>query len=733
MNLYPEHLADLRKSGLSDQTILDAKIYSVSSSDFSRKLGFNDPKIESLMAFPYPGCGGFERFKIFPPLDGRRYLQPKGSGSHLYIPDAVEKILGDPTIPIYITEGEKKTLKAIQEGLPCVGLGGLWNWSNGDDEKTLITDFDRIEFRGRLVFLVPDNDWLEPNRHGEQRNLQQAVFELGYRLIDRGAQVFVIELPPGPLKGLDDYLCQHTVEEFRSLSKFEIRKKTIAEMIEKVSLDNLKEILRRLGRVSATERAIYVKELANKLKIPKSAIESDIKKKIPKKEENKEKSTLFEEIEPWDEPVEGNEIANEIEAIIKKYVVMSEKQIFATTLWILLTYCYRSFFVVPLLVISSPEKRCGKTTLLQILSKLVYRPLFSCNISPSALYRTIQKYSPCLLIDEGDSFLNNNEELRGILNAGHTKENSFVIRTNKDSLEPEVFMTFAPKAIASIGKVPDTLVDRSIKIYLKRKRLEEKVKKLESANSFTDLKRKIFKWVIDCKSKLENTSPEIPEEVNNDRAIDNWFPLLAIADTIGGEWPKKIREAMFDLEVGTFQELTLNHILLEDIREIFTDRERISSKNLLEELLKMEDRPWSEYKRGRPLTINQLSRLLKPYGISPKTVRMSPEKTAKGFLKMDFEDVFKRYLPPLINESEKKSIYTPFQSVTTSQSNDFNNLDQFSKCNIGENVTVQKTANLLKLKECYCVTDPKGGKSVNFPAEGKETEEIDFTGMEIKW
>jgi hypothetical protein len=293
-------------------------------------------------------------------------------------------------------------------------------------------------------------------------------------------------------------------------------------------------------------------------------------------------------------------------------------------------------------------------------------------------------------------------------------------------------MTFGPKAIASIGKVPDTLIDRSIKIYLKRKKLGEKVKKLDSADSFTDLRRKMLGWAIDCKERLESASPEIPEEVSNDRAIDNWFPLLAIADTIGGEWPKKIRESMVDLEVGTFQELTLNEILFEDIREIFTDRERISSKDLVEELLKMEDRPWSEYKRGRPLTINMLARLLKNYGIYPKTIRMSPEKTAKGFLKMDFEDVFKRYLPPLINESEKKSIYTPFQSVTTSQSNDFNNLDKFSKCNIVENVTVQKTYNLLKSKDCYGVTVSEGGKKENFCAEDK-TEEVDLTQVEIKW
>jgi hypothetical protein len=104
-------------------------------------------------------------------------------------------ILKDPSTPIYIVEGEKKCLKGLQEGLSCIGLGGLWSWSDGSEEKNLIPDFDLIEWKGRTVYLVPDNDWLSPDRHGERKNLLEAVNGLAYRLIDRGARVFIVELP----------------------------------------------------------------------------------------------------------------------------------------------------------------------------------------------------------------------------------------------------------------------------------------------------------------------------------------------------------------------------------------------------------------------------------------------------------------------------------------------------------------------------------------------------------
>jgi len=279
LSFHPDHLADLqKKSGLSDDTIRESAIYSVTPADINRKLGFNDPRIESVLAFPYPGCDGFERYKLFPSLEDRKYHQHKGAGNHIYIPAAVASILKDPSTPIYITEGEKKALKTTQEGLPCIGMGGLWSWSDGTEEKTLIPDFDRITLEGRTVYLTPDNDMEQPDRHGERRNLRQAVYELGYRLIDRGAKVYLVELPQGPEKGVDDFLCHHTVDEFHSLPKRPIRKQTIEELIQDASLETLPEILKRLSTLKETERAVHISTLSKKMDIPKRAIQKDLKK-----------------------------------------------------------------------------------------------------------------------------------------------------------------------------------------------------------------------------------------------------------------------------------------------------------------------------------------------------------------------------------------------------------------------------------------------------------------------
>lgn len=191
-SLHPQHLQDLRKSDLSDETIREACIYSVTPRDINKKLGFNDPSVESMMAFPYPGQNGFERYKPFPIRAAKKYLQPKGSLNHLYIPDRVRSILSDPSIPLFITEGEKKVLKAIQEGLQCIGVSGWWNWSGGN--KTLISDFDDIVLKDRKIILIPDSDWKSINKHGYGKNIKPAIYELAGKLAERGAKIFLKEL-----------------------------------------------------------------------------------------------------------------------------------------------------------------------------------------------------------------------------------------------------------------------------------------------------------------------------------------------------------------------------------------------------------------------------------------------------------------------------------------------------------------------------------------------------------
>ena len=198
-SLHPNHLQDLRRSGLSDQTIEEAGIYSVAPCDIAKRLGFNSPKIESLLAFPYPGCAAFERFKVFPVRPGQKYLQPKNSKNHLYIPQKVWTVLQDVNTGFYITEGEKKALKAVQEGIFCIGVGGWWNWKNkGSDE--LISDFDLIRLGGRKITLVPDNDWRSLNKHGYEKNIKRAIYRLSKKLMEKGARVFIKELPAGAMR-----------------------------------------------------------------------------------------------------------------------------------------------------------------------------------------------------------------------------------------------------------------------------------------------------------------------------------------------------------------------------------------------------------------------------------------------------------------------------------------------------------------------------------------------------
>lgn len=291
LDLKPEHLSDLRKSGLTDDTILEAGIKSIPPERVEEKLGFGINSLASAYVLPYPGTTTYCRYKAFYAAgqesfpDGRtkpKYLTRKSAGNRLYIPPTVRPILDNPTIPLYITEGEKKSLKTCQEGINCIAISGLWNWKVRD-EYELILDFNEVTWDSRTVYLVPDNDFLNPNRKGDFKNLKQAVHELAYLLIDRGAKVFWVELPVGDEKiGLDDYLLLKTVEEFKKLPAHEIRKLTIKKEIEELNPDeanryDLDRIIKRIAKIkSETEKSLYIKELSDKLGVSKRAIQKDI-------------------------------------------------------------------------------------------------------------------------------------------------------------------------------------------------------------------------------------------------------------------------------------------------------------------------------------------------------------------------------------------------------------------------------------------------------------------------
>lgn len=355
----------------------------------------------------------------------------------------------------------------------------------------------------------------------------------------------------------------------------------------------------------------------------------------------------FKSVEPWDDAVTGEELIEEIIGSIRKYVVLPESSCVAVSLWVIHTHCFEAFHITPILAILSPEKQCGKTTLLDVLLCLVNRPMPTSNITTSAVFRVIESSRPTLLIDEADTFLRDNEELRGILNSGHRKGGQ-VVRTVGENLEVRSFSTYCPKSIALIGKLPDTLQDRSLSILLQRRSRDEVVDRFRS-NRISELEatiRKIARWAQDHIEALRIADPELPDFLYN-RAADNWSPVLAIADEIGNGWGDKARKAAQEISQGNADDTgSIRTLLLADIKDIFEARriDRLTSKDLVAALLEIEDRPWAEWK-GKSLSTNQLANLLRSFGIASGTIRPPSGNTAKGYKRDQFLEAWKHYLP----------------------------------------------------------------------------------------
>lgn len=462
-------------------------------------------------------------------------------------------------------------------------------------------------------------------------------------------------------------------------------------------MDTLKE----LAKLSAIEYDKMREEQAKVLGIRVGTMDTEVhklrKSSTPVADAGQGKTITFPEVEEWPHSVDGAELLNNIKDEIQRYVILYDYDSVAAALFVMFTYLFQSAICCPLLAVQSPEKRCGKTTLMSLLSYLVHNPLAASNISSAALFRVIEQYKPTLLIDEADSFLKENEELRGVLNSGHTRATAFVIRTTGDNHEPKQFSTWGPKIIALIGKLPDTLSDRSITINLKRKKSDEVVERLrlDQTTEFQVIKSKCLRWANDYNEIIKKKDPDVPTELN-DRAADNWRPLLAIADLAGGEWPQKAREAAIKLSGGEVAENTASIMLLEDFKTLFEHHgDKVPTNIIIEGLCENEERPWVTWNRGKPVTSRQIARLLNPFGILSKTIRLGSE-TSKGYEKQSFIDAFSRYLSAGGN-----------LSVTPSQVNVYAGLRGNSSVTSNNDVTDRKDSKSSIYAGCDGVTAKK--------------------------
>jgi len=351
----------------------------------------------------------------------------------------------------------------------------------------------------------------------------------------------------------------------------------------------------RLNLDSARERDRYLRRLAESFNIPLEKLQDQMRQILKDVMAEAERQARAEQPEPregrpvqlsapepWPDPVTLREVLDEVVAAVRKFVILSVEQARAVGLWVLWTHCWKAGDICPILQITSPERRCGKTRLLEVIRLLVPDALPASNVTPSALFRAIEICQPVLLVDEADTFLHGSKVLQGLINAGHIRGTANVLRNVPagDDWELRQFGAFCPKVIASIGLPSGTITDRSIIIGLQRKLRTQQVARLTRAaqEELKAIARRLARAADsdDVRKAVAEGDPQIPDGLN-DRAADNWRPLLALADLAGGDWPEDARRAAMCISGNDSESESTAVQLIRDCLLVMDEEEELRS------------------------------------------------------------------------------------------------------------------------------------------------------------
>jgi Protein of unknown function (DUF3631) len=414
-------------------------------------------------------------------------------------------------------------------------------------------------------------------------------------------------------------------------------------------------------------------------------------------------------VNPWPDPVDGAELLTEISATLPHYVRLSRAEYDAAALGMVHSHVFDFFDVMPIVTISSPQKRSGKTRLMRLAARVSPKALFISGNTAAFLVRAIDRDHPNVFADEFDAVTKGDPEkaeaMRAHINALFDREGSYVGKCvpTENGHEPRRFTVWSTLWLAGIKKPPPTIEDRAIRIQPKRKLPGDKVKslRLRDGPEFDVFRRKAARFAIDSERALRNANPSCPDGLAeySDRAADAWSPLFAIADVAGGDWLERAHRAALILsglqdDAGDRGEAATDAddelALLMDVRTILlaidalapeakdlrADKQ-IAVKALMtarsladagkepdkppkitpviggEQLANalglpalFPDRSWSEWAHGRPIKSHHIVAILREYGILSKTVRFPDSAGVMwGFSRDALDDAFSRYVP----------------------------------------------------------------------------------------
>ena len=344
---------------------------------------------------------------------------------------------------------------------------------------------------------------------------------------------------------------------------------------------------------------------------------------------------------------------DDVLAYLRRFVSYpTEHAAVAHALWIVHTHAMDAWDSTPRIAFLSPEPGSGKSRALEASELLVPNPVNAVNVSVAYLFRKVgdEEGRPTILYDEVDTVFTakgENEDIRGLLNAGHRKH-SVVGRcvVHGKRIETEETPAYCAVALAGLGDMPDTILTRSVVVRMRRRSPTERIepyRRRDVEGEAEALRTRIAAWTQGVMHQLIDARPEFPDGVA-DRDADVWEALLAVADAAGGDWPQRAREAAVSLVTASRRNTpSLGVRLLTDLRHVFGDRDRISTDSILKALHAMDEAPWLDL-RGKPLDARGLAVRLKPYGIGSKQIRTSATVTVKGYERADMLDAWARYV-----------------------------------------------------------------------------------------
>jgi hypothetical protein len=354
-------------------------------------------------------------------------------------------------------------------------------------------------------------------------------------------------------------------------------------------------------------------------------------------------------------------LLDDVAAFLRRFVAYPSPEAHtAHILWIAHAHMMERWESTPRIAFLSKEPGSGKTRALDVTELLVPRPVEAVNVTPAYIFRKVgaEEGRPTMLSDEIDTIFGpkakDNEEIRGLLNAGHRRgavAGRCVVKGK--IIETEEIPAYCAVALAGLGDLPDTILTRSVVIRMRRRAPGEQVEPFRRrvhAPQGEALKERLSHWAEAAEGRLVTAWPEMPDGIV-DRDADVWEALLAVADEVGGEWPNRARVAAVALvaltKAGT---PSLGIKLLGDLRSVFGDEEQMPTDRILDKLQGMDEAPWGDLK-GKPLDARRLARMLRQYDVKPTTIRTALS-TPKGYRRTDLFDAWSRYLPQTLGYVE---------------------------------------------------------------------------------